>query len=297
MLNIDKELTVFNKIIYHDEPHHYFLGDKHLISTTGILGRFSDEFDTEGQAAKYVTSKNNINKWNYNQILENWNYKRDHACFEGKVLHSFAENYIARKVFPYPKDNGINIPFNDIESTYKIMEKYFINFYNDYIATGILIPVKSEVIMFDPILEIAGMSDQIFFDNRYECYVIYDWKTNTELNTGSDPYNHKMLHCLNHLDCTELNKYSLQLGIYQYIIERNTNIRFPHKNMIVWFNENNNNYELIECHNFKQEIINMFNLKTTNPDLFSLDYIAPKRVEKEYKYEESKVNKHNYFSI
>src|SRR5207244_2466149 len=158
---------------------------------------------------KFVTSKNNVNNWNYEQILENWTYKKDHANFEGKTLHSYAENRLATKIFPYPKDNGANIKFTEIEATYKVMEKFFNNFYKDFVESRILIPIRSEVVMYDEILELAGMSDQIFYDTRYECYVIYDWKTNTELNEEPDKYTHNLLYCLNHLDSTELNKYSL----------------------------------------------------------------------------------------
>ena len=59
----------------------------------------------------------------------------------------------------------------------------------------------------------------------------------------------KSRHLLNELfvleDC-DLELYSLQLGLYKYIIEKNVPIKLG-KSYIVWYSHNNDNYKIIEA--------------------------------------------------
>ena len=50
---------------------------------------------------------------------------------------------------PYPTKSPEGLNFSEIEETYKIMEGYFHNFYNDTVAKGKLVPIKSELVVGD----------------------------------------------------------------------------------------------------------------------------------------------------
>ena len=53
-----------------------------------------------------------------------------------------------------------------------------------------------------------------------------------------------------------MNTYSLQLSLYKYIIEKNTNLKLG-DSYIVWFNEKNETYKPIKCYDFQKEIVKM----------------------------------------
>ena len=51
-----------------------------------------------------------------------------------------------------------------------------------------------------------------------------------------------------------MNTYSLQLSFYRLILERNTDLKLG-ESYIVWFNENNNEYKVMTCYDFRDEIL------------------------------------------
>ena len=103
---------------------------------------------------------------------------------------------------------------------------------------GKLIPIKSEVVMGDRELWIGGMADQIFYNTKSGMLEIWDWKTNKKIDTYS---NFKLEGSLSYLDSSKLTVYSLQLSLYKFMLEKNTNLKFG-DNYICWFNEKNTSY-------------------------------------------------------
>jgi hypothetical protein len=191
-----------------------------------------------------------------------WKYKNHHATYEGSTLHDYAENYLSNRIMPEPRVSPEGLKFEEIEETYKVMRQHFHNFYDDTVAKGKLIPVKSELVIGDRNLMLCGMVDQLFWNERHQCYQIWDWKTNTKLRMRND-YGNKMKDCLYMLDDCEFNTYSLQLGVYKKIIEDNTNIKLGESH-IVWFNEENQNYKIIKCKDYSEHVDNMFEVLKTN---------------------------------
>jgi len=148
------------------------------------------------------------------------------------------------------------LKFEEIDETYKVMRQHFHNFYEDTVAKGKLIPVKSELVVGDRELMLCGMVDQLFWNERHQCLQIWDWKTNTKLNMKNN-FGNKMKDCLWMLDDCEFNTYSLQLSIYKEIIQRNTNLKLGSCHL-VWFNEENPNYKVINCEDYSNYVDNMF---------------------------------------
>lgn len=304
MHKIFKELSVFNDIKYYDEPHKYFINGEKTISCTGFIHKFESDFeeqvnktdkwaekqdhfyDAKSMADRYAHKQNYypkegdpynrpdyskpkpVSEWITEEMVKkDWKYKNNHATYEGSTLHDYIENYISNKIFPEPEVSSDGIKFGEIKETYGVMKNHFHNFYNDTIAKNKLIPVKSELVVGDKELMLCGMIDQIFWNEKQQCLQIWDWKTNTELHMNSK-FNNKMKYCLSDLDECEFNVYSLQLNIYKKIIERNTNLKFGSSH-IVWFNENNPNYVLINCADYGDHVDNMFKYKMNYPEIFS----------------------------
>ena len=291
-MEIIKELSVFNDIKYYDEPHKYYIDGQPTISCTGFIHKFSGDFESgvdkpdkwaekqghiyeaKSMADKFAHKQNfypmeddpygrpdyskpkpEIEWLNEGDIKKNWSYKNHHAIYEGTTLHDYIENYLNNKIFPYPAKSPEGLEFSEIEETYNIMEGYFHNFYNDTVAKGKLIPIKSELIIGDKDYMLCGMVDQLFWNVRYNWLEIWDWKTNTNLKMKNN-FGEKMKDCLYMLDHCEFNTYSLQLNIYKKIIEKNTNLKIGRCNL-VWFNENNQNYKVIKCADYTDHVNNM----------------------------------------
>ena len=77
----------------------------------------------------------------------------------------------------------------------------------------------SEVIVYSKELELAGTIDLLLFDKEDGSYKIIDWKTSRRIFTSS--YNSKVgiyEASSNLMDCNFIH-YSLQLSLYQYLLE------------------------------------------------------------------------------
>jgi len=242
MINVpDKFYTTFNDATYHDEPHKYYVGGKELISVTTILHQYQEEFKEDYwakvKAEEYVLSEH--------EVLRAWKFINKKGTIKGSAIHDYAENLFLNKVFPYPKQLILEeFGFDPILSEYEITKKHVDRFYND--VQGKLIPIRTEMIVYDSESLIGGMLDMLFYNVKKKEFEIWDHKTNKKLSLTSD---RKMKGELYMLDDSDLNLYSLQLSFYKLIIEKNTGIKLG-DSYIIWFSHNNENYEVIKIKDF-----------------------------------------------
>jgi ATP-dependent exoDNAse (exonuclease V) beta subunit len=244
------ELAKFNHIIYHDAPHLYYINDVNKISATTFIGKFKPKFETEKIATEYSDSRG-LDK---QSVLDEWEWKRDFSTIKGSLFHKYAEDYLSNKIFPYDaqyyqKLFGVDI----LKPKFDKLVKMFHQYYND--SKENLIPIKSEWIVGDEELGICGCVDQLYYNKKSGMLEIWDWKTNKAIRTKSD-YNNRYKHPIEHLEECEMNTYSLQLSLYKYIIEKNTNLKLG-SCYIVWFFEGNESYKIFKTSNFREEIESM----------------------------------------
>lgn len=242
MLNILIELDKFNNVVFHDDIHSYYICDEKLISTTTLIKEFVEPFDTDGHSQRYAL-KNGLS---VEEVLAEWDFKRESSASKGTELHKYAELKFASKAYNPPEEN---LPLK--------LREMIDKFHSDSI--GRLIPIRSELVIGDSELLIGGMIDQLFYNVKADEIQIWDYKTNKEINTYSK-YKSKMTNGLNHLQECEYNTYSLQLAIYKKIIERNTNLRLG-DSYICWVNENNETYKTFKMANMTNEVDFIFNQK------------------------------------
>lgn len=241
------ELSKFNNIKYFDEPHKYYIDNKELTSVTTFIGKFKPKFDTETIAGNYADRNNK----NVNDVKNIWEFKRDFSTTKGSALHNYAENWWNNKSYPYDASIAIKTWGTDpVKEPLDKCIKLFHKFYND--ARENLIPVKMELVVGDEELGIAGTVDMLFWNKKTLEFQIWDYKTNKEIKktNGYSQYFNKPI---SHLDVCEMNTYSLQLTLYKYLIEKNTNIKIG-KTYMVWINEANDNYQTILCKDLITEI-------------------------------------------
>jgi len=231
-----KELSTFNFVTFYDKKHIYKFRDMPSVyprSATSIIGNYKNVFDSEYQSMK-VAQKRGVPQA---QVLAEWAAASKESTDKGTLFHKYAEDYINNRVFP--------------NNTAKVLKKQFKSFYRQYVETGRLIPIVSEFVIGDKDLALAGMIDQLFLDPKTGTLHIFDWKTNKRIRRKSD-FHAFFKAPISSLEECEYNIYSLQLSIYKYIFTRNTSLVFG-DSFIVWFNENNADFELIKCVDLEKE--------------------------------------------
>ena len=240
------ELNKFNDVVFTEKGHTYTVGGQEAISVTTFIGQFKETFERDFWAARSA-EKENVK---LQDILDKWDSISLRACNKGSKFHAFAENYINNKIL-----TNVTYDFDIDMKAYDKIESYFLEFYEE--SKENLIPIRSELCVGSRDLGICGMVDQLYYSNTLKGLVIFDWKTNKRMNYKSR-YQKKMLGPVSHLDECEFSTYSLQLSLYRYIIEYETNLRIKDC-FIVWFNEKNDTYKLIKCEDYRKEIIDMLN--------------------------------------
>lgn len=246
----DKLFTTFNDVTYHDEPHKYYFDGKELLSVTTLIHKYQEEFQEDYwsniKAEEYSLSQRDV--------LRAWKFINKKGTMKGSAIHDYAENLFLNKVFPYPKELIHNeFGFDPILPEYEITKNHVDRFYDD--VKGKLIPIRTEMIVYDSESLIGGMLDILFYNVRAKEYQIWDHKTNKKLTKKTE---RRLKNELSILDDSDLTIYSLQLGIYKYIIEKHTGIKLG-KSYLIWFSHNNENYEIIQTKNYSFYINIMMN--------------------------------------
>lgn len=237
-INIPEELfTKFNNIKYYDEPHKYYLNGKELISVTTIIHQYQEPFKEDYWAEIKANQFGITTK----EVKRAWKFINKKGTLKGSIIHDYAENIFQNKIFDYPKQQILNeFGFDPIWNEYLLTKKHVEKFYDD--TKGKLIPIKAEFVIYDEESLIAGMLDKLFYNVKTNEFQIWDYKTNKSFSQTSERFLLDELSLIN--DC-DLEIYSLQLQLYKYIIEKNTNIKLG-KSYLVWLSHNNQNYQVIE---------------------------------------------------
>tara|TARA_B100001059_G_scaffold50032_1_gene43151 strand:+ start:1383 stop:2225 length:843 start_codon:yes stop_codon:yes gene_type:complete len=190
-------------VVFDEGPHIYTVdGDSSFIScTTWIHSHFS-KFNPEPVIDKILSSKKMTDpKYKYynmtrEQIREMWS--SNEASLLGTKMHYDIECYY----------NGLTVQNDSIEYS------YFLKFLKDY---SNLKAYRTEWIVYDKELELAGSIDMIFKDENDE-YWVYDWKRSKEIST--EGYGKRSLTpCIGHLPDVNFYHYSLQLNVYRTLLE------------------------------------------------------------------------------
>jgi ATP-dependent exoDNAse (exonuclease V) beta subunit len=247
----------FKGVKFYEKDHKYKINNELCkCSVTTLLKKYGEEFDSE-KTAKIVSLKQNRP---VDDILKEWNFKREYACFKGTDFHKYVENFLNRKFSPLDLKGFHYMLFQEgqeldaekrkeeYRETMKFMVKNFLNFYKWY--DELYHCIKSEFVVGDFDSKICGTIDNLSYNKKTKNLSIFDYKTNQSIKT--EGFKGKtLLDGLSHLQDCEFSKYSLQLHIYKRIIEKNSNFKIDDL-YIVWFPENKE-YQLIKPLDLEKE--------------------------------------------
>ena len=261
LANIKKELKKFDKYKFYPDPHVYTYidedGKETEISTsvTSLIDEYTNYFDKE-KVAEIKAKKENISK---EKLLNKWDYENNYACIKGTITHAYNERLWKNKLYEYNKEEIIKEFGKDvIEPIWDKLKNICDSFYNKFKDN--LIPVGLEQVIGSTYYDIAGTIDFLAYSKKLDSLIIIDYKTNKEIKKKSFN-NKKMLKPLDDIPDTNYYHYSLQLSIYKYILEHETNLKIYSKKWLVWINENNDDFKLYECLNLDKKIEKLLELR------------------------------------
>jgi ATP-dependent exoDNAse (exonuclease V) beta subunit len=258
-LNFDTLITLekcFDGIKFFDKNHTYTIDNNPAkMSVSGLIKKYEKPFD-QNRISEYVAKRD---EKTVEQVLSEWEYLREYSCYKGSEFHKFVENFLSRKQTTIDKQGIVNFfrifnsfyKNNSIQLYYEEMAhliKNFLNFYEWWKKDHILI--KSEFVVGDKLSNICGTIDNLSFNKKTKEFVIFDYKTNKEIKK-QNPRDETFLAPFEYLSHCEYIKYSLQMWLYQTIIEKNSPYKVP-SSYIVWIADKKN-FELMETLNLKKE--------------------------------------------
>ncbi len=253
-MNVDEELSVFQRITFKEETHSYFIDGEptNTLSVTGLLKKFKKEFD-KVTISKRVAKKRNIT---VEELLAEWNDNNLYSTTLGTMLHKYIENHYCNKKEKYQgslRHLGQEEKLK-ILNTLPILIGYFHNFFRD---NSHLQCIKSEIILGDiEDTKICGTSDLLCYNIKTKQYELLDFKTNKKMENSS---HGKLFYPFETMSEGQINEYTIQLNVYKFFIEKYTNIRLD-KLKIVWFNSSNEDYKIYNIPSIQNSINLMFNV-------------------------------------
>ncbi len=203
--------TDFDKIVFDPKSHTYKCGQKLLMPVTSTIKWVTPEFNSD----EVVASKMAETGRSREDILAEWDAKRDFGLDRGTRVHTYIENVI--------DDNELDVflAVNDHIHEMKQFDKAWMKMKNEL---GIKL-FKKEWTIGDEELGIAGRCDAVFEIDKdgKSTKALFDWKTGKFMLRKYA--RESMLPPFNDLPACEEVKYSLQLSLYKLLIERNTDIK------------------------------------------------------------------------
>ena len=174
-----------------------------FISGTTFLKKFFPAFDSQTISLKYA-EKHNLKQ---EDVLFQWKEKGRISAEEGTEVHKYMEDLFFDK----------NPVFNESNERVHKMQQQGLSLWNNFLMKEYDL-IEAEKIVASIDLKIAGMVDLIGVHKQTGRLTLLDYKTNASFDFSNKWQ--KALFPISHLDDTKYNKYSLQLALYQYIIEK-----------------------------------------------------------------------------
>lgn len=251
---MEEKFGKFKDILFTEKGHTYTRNGNSLISVTTLLKKYQEPFDAEKWAmwSALKASGHQLKIWQFkpdevdytplltvsvDDIKKEWNLKKKEGTEVGSLVHLYLEGLFNRKVL------NLHSPYE----RWKILKEQAWNFYQDY--KDRYIPVKLEAVVANEFS--AGQIDALFWDKELRGLVIIDYKTDKEIKY-ENRYN-KFKSPLEHLDDCNFNKYSLQTSCYKKMLEDAIDEPVL-ETKIVWFNKDNENYQIIEPKLLTEEV-------------------------------------------
>ncbi len=178
-------------MLFEKENHTYTLNGIEYYSVTTVLDNFSETFESDRISSAIARR----DKRNQEEILEEWDLKREISCDWGNALHKSAELWIK-----YNQKPNVLLLQRFIDELSNVLDRE---------------KSETETIVWDKELMVAGTIDILHHKSKKKS-IMYDIKTNNDL----DKSHGKMLEPFDKIKDSKINKYRMQLTTYKHLYEK-----------------------------------------------------------------------------
>lgn len=176
------------------------------------------------------------------EIKAGWDKNRDEAAQLGTAMHYAIECY-------YRGEGDANANAS--------LSPYFLAFLADHPH---LKPYRTEWMIFDEDVRLAGSVDMVYADEGENEIMIYDWKRCKDIKKTNGFGEFALTECIVHLPDTNFWHYALQLNTYKAILEAKYNKKVT-RMCLVCLHPNLPSYQLLIVPNLSKEIAELFELR------------------------------------
>jgi hypothetical protein len=182
------------------DSHQYFKEGVQYISVTTLRDSWFKKFDADETLRKMrLRPMGRYEGMTDEEIKQLWAAKGEVAAAQGTTLHKHIELY-------YKLEGVVD---NSIEYA------QFLTFVQD----SSLVPYEIEWMVCDQETRVAGTIDFVA-ENKDGTIDLYDWKRSSKVNEYIQSYGHCLEPELCHIPDTTYWKYTMQLNLYRYIVEK-----------------------------------------------------------------------------
>lgn len=224
-----KILLTFRHLNFLKDNHTYDINGKNLKCVSNCLDNYKTSFDSNKISEAYAKK----NKLKQEDVLKQWEDKKNASCDLGTRVHDFAERRF------YSKEITPTIG----------LEEAVMNYWDSIDKDKNLIPVLCETRICSELLAYAGTFDLLLYDVKRKGLLVCDYKTNGDLYKNFR--NQKLLKPFDFLLDNNFNKYQLQLSYYQIPLE-DIDLKVIDRE-IIWLKEDSS-FERLPTLDFSQHI-------------------------------------------
>jgi ATP-dependent exoDNAse (exonuclease V) beta subunit len=236
--------------------------DSQYTSVTTWIHTHFPKFNADDIIQKMFKSKNWNSKNKYwgmtaDEIKNMWKKSGDDSCSFGTNLHEQIETFMNNTTLPrhYTLGDLLSLYNERLPENMSTEWSYFVEFLKDNLD---LKPYRTEWMIFDEELKIAGSIDMVF-ENPDGTLSIYDWKRCKEINKNNNWNKYSTNELISHLPDTNYWHYSLQLNTYKAILERKYGKQIKDLFLVRMHPDSlSMTYELIQVPTLTDEITNLF---------------------------------------
>ena len=195
-----------SKLKFYEKSHKYKIGKTTLTSVTTFIGKFFEPFDAKGIARKLARFPiNKERKHGVRYFLKDWKEAAEHGTRTHEMLELAIDPAATEE--PISKENRDWNKF-----------KQGMDWWEEYNKNTDVENSMCELRIYNEELLLAGTIDLMVVHKDMSISLI-DWKTNKAIKkTG---YHHKRAFVpIEDLHDCNYNKYTLQLSLYAYMMER-----------------------------------------------------------------------------
>lgn len=183
-------------ISFNKEEHTYTVDNDQYISVTTLLSSWFKKFDEEKVIRAIRAKPSKYDGMTDDEIKKQWETERNEAARLGTDLHENIERY-----------------FKGDQVTESIEYGYFLQFIKDVP----LITKAVEWTVFHKDIKLIGTIDYVS-KNKDGTIDLYDWKRSKDILKTN---GHSIIPELCHIPDSKFWKYTLQLNLYKYLVEKN----------------------------------------------------------------------------